>query len=267
MKRMIHPALAFAICCFWGVSLCLAPTSTSRPEESENIRKTIEALCRVVLADPLDTKAMAQLSELRRVQKQRRYEALDGLVEGLQRYVDDQPAGMRLGLRKALHDPVAMELTEQVLGIDLNQLSTQDGNPLGSDICPLCGDTGSCDCRKCKGIGVSTCATCSGSGIPRRARSRRQLFDNSVTMCTKCGGTGANPCTECKGQGFVRCRKCAQKAILAGSNTGIESKRNEKIKKLIAIARYLRDGGIDLYTPNALKCSPMIHNTSSRHED
>ena len=66
------------------------------------------------------------------------------------------------------------------------------------------------------------------------------------------------PCPHCRGRGVVSCEKCAPQAGRAGDKSGPKPARGEAIKQLIALAGYLRAGGLDFYSPRALICSPKV---------
>ena len=66
------------------------------------------------------------------------------------------------------------------------------------------------------------------------------------------GSAGVAECARCFGSGIVPCPRCAKKA----PKTSVDPAEAEAAKRVAAIARHLRTGAVDLYSPGALNASP-----------
>lgn len=262
MRRIIAPLIGCAACCMWGVSICLAPSLASRPTEEPSLAGEITRLRRAVLDDPLDSKTGAELIELRQSRQRQRRQALHGLIEGLQGYLEGKRATVRPGLAKAMQSPYAVSLARAILApvsLSLNQILEENKRALGPEACTVCGDTGLADCRKCSATGIKRCPSCKGTGHQRSRSDQAGRSPGPASPCEQCKGKGAVPCPECNGRGAIQCRKCAAKAAREAAGAARPAPHEAgAVSKLIGVARYLRDGGIDLYSPDALKCSPKL---------
>ena len=126
MRRTTMVLLGYAACNIWGVSICLAPGAASQPVEQTRLIDQIEQLTSTILKDPLDSTASAKLIELRHRQQQQRHEALDGLIQGLQGYLDGKRAGVTRGLEKALPCPYVVDLANAILISDVLNLTIEE---------------------------------------------------------------------------------------------------------------------------------------------
>jgi hypothetical protein len=90
-------------------------------------------------------------------------------------------------------------------------------------------------------------------------RTRSVAAGGGLTTCKDCLGSGAVDCKVCGGKGEVPCPKCgAGAAPAAGPAAPIGAAATEAINKVIALANYLRAGGVDFWSPEALKSSPRL---------
>jgi hypothetical protein len=218
---------------------------------SDKLDDEIKDLCRVVLSRPEDAPARQRLAELRRQQQQQRGEALDALVKGLNSYAGYQLRSAEQNLTKAMQSKYVRDLAGAVLGTGIEDILAQcDTHGRAPTQCRLCFGSHLASCRDCDGRGVLCCRSCQGKGEgPDRKRRTRYV---SFGICEKCQGLGWIECPTCRGEGFVACERCAARDGGTAANT------RQAIDRLIAIANYLRNGGIDLVTPDALKCSPRV---------
>ncbi len=259
MTRMTTPLLAGAVCWVWGVSTCFAPAPASQPAEQEALAGEIARLCRAVLDNPLDSTAGAELRELRHRQQQQRHQALDGLIKGLQAYRDGKRVGAMAGLARAVQSPYVVDLANAILPSTLAEIVEQTRRTIQPGGCPMCGQTGEADCRRCSGTGIRMCPSCKGTGDQRTKTHRGARSTGPLVVCHECNGTGAVPCPHCNGRGVVPCPKCQGKdAGDSAAGPRLAPEAGAAVEKLIGLAGYLRDGGIDLYSPKALKRSPRL---------
>ena len=89
------------------------------------------------------------------------------------------------------------------------------------------------------------------------------LLKESMCKGKECKGCrGCKSCDNCKGKGYEICKKCNGKAFkkcdLCTAKAGIGSHEKEAIEDVLAKAAYLKNGGIDLFTPEAFKPPPKI---------
>ena len=271
LKRVLRLLIGSALCGAWAASVYPAPSASSQPgkttgapttqpaspDDEPTLADQISRHRAVILSNPLDSDARVRLTDLRVRERQQRREALDGLAAGLQAYLDGKRLGVKVGLTKAVRSPFVPGLTEAELRLPLAEILESGRRIQQSGPCVLCGDTNEVDCNACEGKGLKTCSLCKGWGLRRDRDGKRSSPLARAIMCDQCKGAGALPCAQCKGRGVVSCRKCAMvKAQNAASETGPGPDQSKAIEKLIALARYLRDGGVDLYSPRALEPSP-----------
>jgi len=247
--------------CVGGVLLCLAPLA-ARAGAPSKLEGEIAALSTRLLQDPLDDAAAQKLAELRAERQKRRREALDALARGLSAYLDGRLAVAAKRLAVAEQWREAADMANATLLRPLDDIideckrKTKTATASKPDLCPECGGTKWADCTetRCYGTGRRRCTRCDGRGWRRRGSRSR-------ATCRACGGTGAVACTECRGRGVVPCPKCGgPKHVDDRPRSGIVLgvKETQAIRKVIARARYLSRGGIDLESPQALKPSPKL---------
>ena len=108
------------------------------------------------------------------------------------------------------------------------------------------------DCKLCGGAGIKLCPACKGSGRQEGRSASR------FAPCPTCRGTGAATCGACGGRGGATCTGCQGPGQPTASRVGLRPSEVRRLAELIAIARHLRDGGLDLYSPDALHPSPQM---------
>lgn len=218
-----------------------------------------------LLANPGDTDTRARLAALRTRGQQDRSDALDALALGLEAHLDGQTAQVAPNLRKALLNPYTVTLANSVLSTttlaDLARPYTGRPGPATTSPattpagggCSKCGGLGWVDCTatSCMGSGTRICSTCRGMGLGTGGRP-----------CARCGGRGAEECPTCLGKGTIGCDKCAGSPPAGPATATVPNRSVEDIRKLVTMARYLRDGGLDLYSRTAKECSPKITGTA-----
>jgi len=250
-------------------SLCLATfvLSTSAAAQEGTAEKTlderIDAL-RVKVRDTYDPEATKQLAELRIEEKRQRAEAAENLRRGLQAYLRKDFLAAGVDLRKAMRSRSVVQFADCFLlkSVKATAEECPEQTPASTDPeakpCSTCGDTGAEDCKSCNGTGNLRCSKCSGKGIIRvRPRSGVRLPRGMKYLnmaCPKCGGTGVVPCAKCAGTGLLPCHVCTRKGVRDEPGE-LGPNALEAVKKVICMTRYLRQGGIDLYSTEALRPS------------
>ena len=98
--------------------------------------------------------------------------------------------------------------------------------------------------------GKIPCDRCKSSG------SLRQDMPGAVryvtVICPECFGHGVVPCPDCRGAGVAECSGC-QKAPGAMDIPRIAPSLEREIRLVLDELRWLRAGGVDLYTNGALR--------------
>jgi len=251
--RVALPALrrrvARAAC---GIAGCLALGLAARAAEPPALDAEIRALSDKVLADPGDAAAVQKLAKLRPEQAETRREALRSLEVGLEAYLSGEFAVAAQELKKAARSPEAVYLADKLLLSPVREIvaDSEKRSAKSSDVCSACGGSGWADCpgSGCYSSGVTPCATCRGLGRGRK----------TGRPCPGCGGGGEVTCPKCLGAGLVRCPTCRGGETGGAERTWVGSNAAEAIKKVISMARYLRGGGPDLFSPGALEPSPKL---------
>jgi len=225
------------------VPLCLCGPSGAAATDGD----ALAAARREVLANPLDREAVARLGQLRARQRQRRIEALDGLVHGLQAYIEGRRRDAALHLHKARQSPAIRAWADRRLLRSIDELIQACGGAAATRpttrVCGLCGGTGRSDCVRCGGAGWRTCPECKGKG--------HVIRHGDELVCPTCRGEKLVACKVCEQTGTVTCVRCG---LAKGQEPGPYEK--SEMTKIIGIARYLRSGGLDLYTSEALEPAP-----------
>jgi len=254
-------------------AVCLARDTLTGAAEPQGPADEVKDLSARLLANPSDADARARLGQLRQLQRQERAHALDALAAGLDAHLAGRRDAAAANLQKALPCPYAVDLANAVLLKPLEEIakeygvSAQPGQapepptaapapPQGT--CPKCGGLTWVDCPStaCFSTGTRRCSTCAGTGA---ASGGARSAAAAIRYCTKCNGTGVEPCPVCGGRGTVPCDKCSAGGGAASDSLGNMSPRAlAAIRQVIVMARYLRDGGVDLYSPKALACSPVV---------
>jgi hypothetical protein len=241
-----HAIYNFGIILVCGVSILLAEPN----DLPGNLEHEIKDLCRTVLSDPTTIIERKKLSELRKQHQQQRRRALDTLVRGLNSYINYQYKLAMQDLNKATKSQYVVELANSVLSTSLEGILDEcKKQEKRARLCKSCFHTGTVACGECKGLGAGICVSCVAvSAVWNPSLRRWHIRPMSSKACQVCRGLGWFECKGCAGNGFVRCKKC-------GSTGGNERKA---VEKMIIMATYLSDGGINFFTPDALDCSPRL---------
>ncbi len=248
--RELRPGTRGRAACFVAAVLfCCAPFLLSvRANALSNPEDEIKDLCKIVLSNPIDSAARRRLAGLRRQQLQQRREALNALARGLNFYIDHRLEATIPDLSKAMQSKYVVDLADSVLLTPLQDILEECGKHRKPRTrCPSCLDTRWAVCRDCSSAGVDVCRECRGMG-----RAGYLSRTGSSGQCTNCRGSGYFECNACAGEGFVSCRRCAPE------DGGMGANEREAVERVIAMAIYLRDGGVDFFTQDALKCSPRL---------
>ena len=242
--------------------LCLLLVGAARAAEAPakpDLKAEIGTLASRLLANPLDAAAASRLEALRKTYDQQRRTAFGALAAGMQAYLDGRfaLAGRRLAVAAAWDEAAtaADELLLRKLGRILDECRKQAASSTkeAGTACADCGDLGWADCpgKGCYGTGTRPCPTC---------RARGTMSPRSDRPCPACKGTGALPCAACRGRGVVPCTKCGAGHLGAtgAARDGLGPNETRAIRALIAKARYLSHGGMDLESPRAFRPSPKL---------
>jgi hypothetical protein len=228
--------------------VALAQDTQSAPSLAERIDRARK----VLLAQPSNEEAARQLAALRRLERAERAEALSALADGLSAYLERDLIVAGDLLRKAAASCEVKELADGFLLRSLDEMIAEcperkiDAKADDETVCSFCGDTGLADCAKCKGAGKTRCPKCKGRGELRVSGAR------GVTVsCDECRGSGVVTCERCLGSGTMPCRACT-KRVEAVQPTQLGPNAIEAARKVICMARYLKAGGVDLYSAGAL---------------
>jgi hypothetical protein len=233
--------------CFLGIVLLLGGVLLSKEaaDSSRDTETQTRDLHASVLSDPTNSSDRDKLAKLQGQEQERRRQALDALVSGLNYYVNNQLRLAREELKKVMQVSYIVDLANMILLTPLEDIMAKGGGQAGKSPgpaeCTSCYGSGWAACRGCGGVGVMKCPGCRGVG----------------RTCSNCEGMGAIECQACAGEGFVKCTKCSPKAQ-ANTNSAIGANERDAVERLIAIADYLRSGGIDYFTGDGLKCSPRL---------
>ena len=254
MKELRPSSREYAICfitvvlsCYASFLLADSANALNDPEDE------IKDLCKIVLSNPIDSAARRRLTGLRQQQLQRRRQALNALARGLNFYIDRRLQSTTPELSKAMQSKYVVDLANSVLLTRLEDVLEQcRKHKKPKTRCPSCLDSKWAVCRDCGGAGAGTCQECRGTG-----RAGRFSRPGSSGQCRVCRGSGCFECSECASEGFVPCKRCTPK------NGGMGANEREAVERLIAMAIYLRDGGVDFFTQDALKCSPRLRSEES----
>ncbi len=214
-------------------------------------------LAEKLLSDPLDSKTRGELIELRGRLRRRDEAALDALARGLSMYVDIGPRIAAESLKIAAGNSTAVSLTTG-LPRSLEKIAVESRASTSSKAvrpCSKCGDThlAPCTAFRCNGSGCVACSKCGGRGV-LRGPDRRGVI-KVLGLCDKCGGAGAISCKTCGGTGSIACRACRPKRSEAAASL-LPAAEVQELRKAICKSRWIRAGGIDLYTSDARLPSP-----------
>jgi hypothetical protein len=229
-------------------SLLLADSAGS-VDEMEN---EIKGLCRIVLSNPIDSTARRKLTGLRQQQLQQRRQALDALIRGLNSYIKQQGQAAAQELGRASQSKYVVDLANSILLTRLEDVLEECRRyKRPATRCQSCLDTGWATCKGCGGAGVRVCLQCRGTGTAG-------VFSGPGISCRGCGGSGCFECRDCSGEGFALCKRCAPETGDMGTS------EQKAIEKVTAMAAYLRNGGIDFFTRDALRSSPRLQTVETK---
>jgi len=193
-------------------------------------------------------------------------------------------------------DALLVKTLAEVVRICQDKAGPAPGAAAAPKVCPKCGNTGLADCTEegCHASGFIRCQACDGLGKidPSKSRTPCLVCDgkgrrSTGTTCSACNGKGSLPpskssssylrsCSKCGSKGEAECPTCRGRGVVpctCGAKPSVESPpdatpptpespigSNEAAaaKKAIAKARFLREGGVDLESPEALECSPKL---------
>ena len=184
--------------------------------------------------------------------------AWKALAEGLRVYLDVGPALADKALERAATSARAAALIGPPVA-PLGRLLAQSqaaaqARAAGKDrLCARCGNLGEVACRapKCYGSGKVPCPTCRALGRVRVEGAGAA----AVRTCPDCGQTGDVSCEVCRGAGTVTCPTCGGRSA-GDSKAQVSPEQAAALRVVIAKARWLGRGWIDLYTDGALKPAP-----------
>ena len=240
------------ICCSGYVSFATEPANLA--DDALDITPRIETLRQTLVANPADRAVRRELSALLNHRRERTLRSLLFLSEGLQAYIAGGSHAARGWLSPIKQSPEAWATIQAFSGVSVEQVFKADGELAEESLCPRCGGTGRQNCRRCTGTGARTCRKCGGWG-----KASKDVSIDPNAPCSECDAFGVVACDACRGYGVVRCDTCAGTG-LTGSDSGpkVDPKTHAMLQETSAMARHLANGGLDLYSANALKCSPKL---------
>jgi len=222
-----------------------------------------DKLLRKLLNGPPDASALSDLIELRNRLLQRDADALSAIACGLRLYLDIGPQLAAGPLDKAMGNPNVSSLAAalptplaKIAGeCRAAALPARRGTPAGeaARVCLRCGDTHLAPCSRCNGSGYVPCPKCGGAGVLRGSDSDGTV--RILGLCPQCNGAGVVACQTCGGTGSVECTACKPKPSQAAALL-LPAAEVREIRKVVCKARWIRAGGIDLYTKDAREPSP-----------
>ena len=229
------------------------PAATTQPATAPagaaDANSPVARLVAQVLADPASAAVRTRLAEIRDSQAAEDQAACDALVNGLEVYLRVGAEAALPNLERAARSRLAAALTAST-GHPLDKWmpavreEAQTEAAARGRLCPLCGGLGqkACTAIGCYGSGKIPCEKCKGSGGGKLLTMR----------CVECNGSGVAPCKACGGSGLMDCS--CQKGATAKITPRVTNAREREIRELIDRVRWVRAGGIDLYTDGALRC-------------
>ncbi len=251
-------ALAMAAAALPAAALLAQPAT--RPADAAPAGLEAAELAARVLLDPLNADLRRRLQRLRRRQRAERRQGCEALARGLSAYLRAGPEPAEPALRQANRSPRARALAAGLPKklpelLALAEKAEEDRRLGRRTLCPRCGNTGevACTAVRCYGSGKVSCTKCRGTG---RLSVRRHALQPAVqVLCDDCGGMGVVNCEACGGTGRAPCPACD-----AGEGPPpaplLRAGERRAIREAIDKARWLRDGYVNLVTPDALAPAP-----------
>lgn len=235
-------------------------TAGATVHSAAEVRTRIDEICGRILAEPaeygLDDRIEVHRLRQQLAETQRR--GYQGLVSGLKAYLDGRHCDAAEHLARAVEADTVASFADDGLGGRLGAILAQCKKQCQAGVCEQCGGSGVDDCGACAGVGWKVCRRCRGEGRISAKDARRQRGAAEVTgpiVCELCAGLGVVKCEKCSGQGLAVCGQIGQ-----GGHELIDFKPGEKamIESVIAEAKYLLGGGVDVFTQMALKMAPRV---------
>jgi hypothetical protein len=238
-----------------------APTSQPRAAQTQaatapapaaaDANSAVARLVAQVLADPANAAARNKLAYIRDSQEVEDLTACQALVNGLEVYIRVGAEAALPALERAACSKLALALTASMSTpldkwLSEARREAQDESAARKRLCSACGGSGQkpCPAPDCYGSGKVKCDKCKGTGSSGASRT--------ITMkCPACDGSGVVACRACDGTGLVDCP--CQKVPGVRIAPRLAEGRKMDLRRVIDQVRWLRAGGIDLYTDGALR--------------
>jgi hypothetical protein len=225
------------------------PAATTQAAAAADANSSVARLVTQVLADPANIAARTRLAGIRESQAAEDLGACEALMNGLDVYLRVGAEAALPGLERAARSKLAVALTASMSKplnkwlLDVREEAQTEAAARGR-LCPMCGGLGqkACTATGCYGSGKIPCEKCKGSGGGRLLTMR----------CAECNGSGESPCRACGGSGLMDCT--CQKGAAPKITPRVTHAREVQIRETIDKIRWVRAGGIDLYTDGALRC-------------
>jgi len=195
-------------------------------------------------SNPFDLPLSKELATKSEQQEHQQQDALINLREGLIAYMNGHYEAAKQRLNKARQSEYVETWADSELLTPLEDIHKKCEKALQDmSTCKKCDGSGLVACDACYGSGWTPCPQCRGKG---KVSNGRMSYP-----CKNCKGRGYEICKKCNGKTFKKCELCTAKA-------GIGSHEKEAIESVLAKAAYLTNGGIDLFSPEALEPPPKI---------
>lgn len=235
-------------------------TAGATVRSAAQVRTRIDEICGRILAEPaeygLDDRIEVHRLRQQLAKTQRR--GYQGLVSGLKAYLDGRHCDASEYLAQAVEVDIVASFADDGLGGRLGAIVAQCQEQCQAGVCEQCGGGGVDDCGACAGVGWKVCRRCRGEGRISAKDARRQRGAAEVggpIVCELCYGLGVVRCEKCSGQGLAVCGLIGE-----AGHSAEHFNTSEKIliESVIAEAKYLLGGGVDVFTQRALKMAPRV---------
>lgn len=252
MSEILHPIKTWII-----LLTALAAIATASVDEKLN------SLTDSLLASPagFDLTVAYKIKEMRTIQQQEKEQALDQLILGLHAYLNSHFTDAAEFLHNASASQYTIQLTQAALAIPLETLIDDCKAAAKNTSCEDCLGSTNNDCDQCDGSTMKLCRTCKGFGKVKPESENRKKKKKSedrarTVICIECSGLGAVRCENCGNTGIVPCKCITRFDVISPAPSSFIDRA--RFNNLISIARYLRNGGIDFFTPQAIKLAPKL---------
>ena len=243
-----------------GLVAAVLITAGAAVMEVADARLRIDEICMRILAEPaeLGLGDEIEVHGLRKQLAEGQKRGYEGLVNGLKAYLDGRYCDGAEYLTMAAEVSSVAKFADDRLDGGFGAILARCDAKCKAGVCEECGGSGVDDCGVCAGVGWKVCRRCRGQGRITANDSRRQRGSVEAAgpvTCQLCSGLGVVKCEKCGGKGMAVCDKIGQPGHDA---VYLKPADKLRIERVIAEAKYLLGGGIDVFTPGALEMAPRV---------